>query len=122
MTKYNDKLLRVYVISEEGKTVKVKPYVDGVKPFQVFQRDMLYEFDDYRLKAFLESDEKKFEDRVKFGNDDHVWIDGMQYISLRRFVEAVQEAGRTKKKTVGEIACDALKAACTLVLKELEHK
>lgn len=31
-------------------------------------------------------------DKVRFGDKDHVWIDGKQYISLRRFQEAVKEA------------------------------
>ena len=30
--------------------------------------------------------------KVSFGDKDHVWIDGKQYISLRRFQEAVKEA------------------------------
>ena len=29
--------------------------------------------------------------KVSFGDKDHVWIDGKQYISLRRFQEAVKE-------------------------------
>jgi len=31
--------------------------------------------------------------KVSFGDKDHVWIDGKQYISLPRFQEAVKEAG-----------------------------
>lgn len=30
--------------------------------------------------------------KVSFGDKDHVWIDGKQYISLRRFQEKVKEA------------------------------
>jgi hypothetical protein len=30
--------------------------------------------------------------KVSFGDKNHVWIDGKQYISLRRFQEAVKEA------------------------------
>jgi hypothetical protein len=32
------------------------------------------------------------ETKVTFYDEDHVWIDGNQYISLRRFQEAVKEA------------------------------
>lgn len=32
------------------------------------------------------------EAKVEFHDKDHVWIDGKQYISLRRFQEAIKEA------------------------------
>ena len=45
---------------------------------------------------------------VRFSDEDHVWIDGKQYISLKRFGEAVKDArkeahkhGRSKEITKG---------------------
>lgn len=40
----------------------------------------------------LPAAEAQSETKVTFYDEDHVWIDGMQYISLRRFQEAVKEA------------------------------
>ena len=35
---------------------------------------------------------------VRFSDADHVWIDGKQYISLRRFMEAVKDARKDAYK------------------------
>jgi len=38
------------------------------------------------------------EHEVRFVDADHVWIDGKQYISLRRFMEAVKDARKDAYK------------------------
>lgn len=52
--------------------------------------------------------------KVSFGDKDHVWIDGKQYISLRRFQEAVKEAQPKEGRWIeGGIYRDVIECYCS---------
>ena len=52
--------------------------------------------------------------KVSFGDKDHVWIDGKQYISLRRFQEAVKEAQPKEGYWIeGKIYRDVIECNCS---------
>ena len=46
------------------------------------------------IKAIPSAERKQ----VRFTDDDHVWINGKQYISLKRFQEAVKDARSDRKR------------------------
>jgi hypothetical protein len=52
--------------------------------------------------------------KVSFGDKDHVWIDGKQYISLRRFQEVVNEAQPKEGHWIeGGIYRDVIECYCS---------
>jgi len=75
-------------------------------PLSFAERDnWFYErgFLDFRDKlAALPNAEIEQKHSIRFADKDHVWIDGKQYISLRRFGEAIHEAYTERKKSEEE--------------------
>ncbi len=53
-----------------------------------------YDFDKLAIETVPSAEP---EHKIRFADKDHVWIDGKQYISLRRFQEAVIEAQPERK-------------------------
>ena len=62
----------------------------------------------------LPAAEAQPETKVTFYDEDHVWIDGKQYISLRRFHEAVKEAQPKEGHWIeGGIYRDVIECNCS---------